>query len=82
MDIALPAQLEAAVQAKLRDGHYRDVSELVGEALRLLLTVDELRAAKLAALRQAVAAGDADLQAGRATVLSSADEIEEFFAEL
>ena len=82
MDISMTPQLEAMVIAKVQEGRFRDVSEVVGEAVRLLLAVDDQRAAKLAALRQAIAVGDADLKGGRFTTIDSADELDAFFADL
>lgn len=64
MNVNLTPQLEEMVRQKVRSGLYTSASEVVREALRLMDEQDNLRAAKLAQLRQDVRAG---LDSGPAT---------------
>jgi antitoxin ParD1/3/4 len=82
MHVSLTAKLEEFVKAKVEAGLYNNASEVVREALRLLLEQDELRRLKLERLREELAKGDADLTAGHYTSLSSSEEITAFFARL
>ena len=61
-NVALPKDLEAFVDAKVKSGEYAHASEVVRDGLRLLMRDD---AEKLAALREAIAEGIRDLDAGR-----------------
>lgn len=51
----------------VRSGRYQNASEVLREGLRLVEQRDQIEAAKLQALRQAAAAGFADIDAGRFT---------------
>jgi len=57
MNINLTPQLEEMVRQKVSSGLYTSASEVVREALRLMDEKDQLRAAKLEQLRQAVQDG-------------------------
>ncbi len=61
-NVALPKDLEAFVDAKIKSGEYAHASEVVRDGLRMLMRDD---AAKLAALRDAIAEGIRDARAGR-----------------
>jgi antitoxin ParD1/3/4 len=65
MNVSLTAKLEAMVEERVRSGNYQSASEVVREALRLLGEVEEIRAARLKALRREIAAGMQDLDRGR-----------------
>jgi len=67
-NISPPKELEAYVDAKVESGEYGDASEVVCDALRLLMK-DESE--KLQWLRNAIAVGEADIAAGR-TITSQA----------
>jgi antitoxin ParD1/3/4 len=82
MNVSLTPALEKLVQQKVDSGLYNNASEVVREALRLLKETDEVRRAKLKRLRAALARGEADIAAGRVTVLSDAADIEQFIARL
>ena len=82
MNVSLTPALEKLVQQKVASGLYNNASEVVREALRLLKETDEVRRAKLKRLRSALAKGEADVAAGRVTVLAGADDIEQFIARL
>lgn len=70
------------MQQKVDSGLYNNASEAVREALRLFKENDEVRRAKLKRLSAVLAKGEADVAAGRVTVLSDADDIEQFIAGL
>ena len=61
--VALSPRDDAFIAAQLAAGEFNNASEVVRAGLRLL----EQEQLKLAALRQAIAAGAADLAAGRVT---------------
>jgi antitoxin ParD1/3/4 len=70
MNINLTPQLEELVRQKVSSGLYNSASEVVREALRLMEREDQVRAAKLAQLRQDIqeglqsgSAGELDVQA-------------------
>ncbi|SFM30132.1 MULTISPECIES: type II toxin-antitoxin system ParD family antitoxin [Rugamonas] len=57
MNINLTPQLEEMVRQKVVSGLYTSASEVVREALRLMEEKDQLRAARLAQLRQEIQDG-------------------------
>lgn len=57
MNVNLTPELEELVRAKVSSGLYNSQSEVVREALRLLVEQDQLRTAHLGKLRKALAAG-------------------------
>lgn len=61
MNINLTPQLEQYIQQKVATGHYNNASEIIREALRVLIERDQERdqerAAKIAWLRQAIQEG-------------------------
>jgi antitoxin ParD1/3/4 len=65
MNVSLTAELEALVNDKVRSGRYRSASEVVREALRLLVERDELLAIRKDAIRQQIAEGIAQADQGR-----------------
>ena len=64
MNVNLTPQLEKMVRQKISSGLYSSASEVVREALRLMEEQDEMRAIKLARLRQDIQDG---LNSGPAT---------------
>lgn len=57
MNVNLTPQLEELVRAKVASGLYASASEVVREALRMMDERDQLRAAKLAQLRDDIRQG-------------------------
>ena len=71
--VALSPQLESFVRAQVDGGRYNNVSEVVRDGLRLLERRQQEDAAKLEALRHAVASGVAAIDGGDFTLLRSGD---------
>jgi antitoxin ParD1/3/4 len=71
MNVHLGEALEAYVRKQAEGGHYNNVSEVVRDALRLKIRLDEERAAKLEALRADVASARAQVRRGEAVKLSA-----------
>lgn len=65
MNVSLTPELEKIVEQKVESGLYGSASEVVREGLRLLQQRDEVREAKLNALRAEIQKGIDDLEAGR-----------------
>jgi antitoxin ParD1/3/4 len=65
MNVSLTKELEGIVEEKVKTGLYTSASEVVREGLRLLQQRDEMREAKLNALRAEIQKGIDDLEAGR-----------------
>lgn len=65
MNVSLTPELERIVDQKVKSGLYNSASEVVREGLRLLQQRDEMREAKLSALRAEIQKGIDDLEAGR-----------------
>lgn len=82
MDVTLSPELEDLVREKLETGLYRDESEVVAEALRLLDRLDQPPSARQDALRQAVQQGLDDIAAGKFTAIKNEEELAAFFASL
>jgi len=80
MNVNLTPELEKLVQEKVASGLYNNQSEVVREALRLLVEQDRLREARLERLRSALAAG-LD-QAERGELLDGPEVVEELRAML
>ena len=74
MNVSLTPELEQLVADKVVGGRYASASEVVREALRLLEERDVMREAKIEALKAKVAAGFADIDAGRVSH-ATADDI-------
>lgn len=65
MNVSLTPELEGIVEQKVKSGMYNSASEVVREGLRLLHQRDEVREAKLNALRAEIQKGIDDLEEGR-----------------
>ncbi len=82
MNVSLTRRLESFVRAKVRAGRYNNASEVVREALRLMQDREKEQVLILARLRAALAAGDADLAAGRAMELADDRALARFIDDL
>ncbi len=80
MNVNLTPELEKLIQDKVKSGLYNNQSEVVREALRLLVEKDELRLAHLAELRTALSEGLE--QANRGELLDGDEVIREMRAFL
>lgn len=79
MHISLTPELEGIIQEKIASGLYGNASEVVREALRFMKTNEELvDYIKLNSLREKLAYGEGDIDAGRCTELAP-NEISHFF---
>ena len=70
LNVNLTPKLEDMVRQKVADGLYNNASEVIREALRLMEAQDQLRAAKLEALRQDLLDG---INSGPALAFTEAD---------
>jgi antitoxin ParD1/3/4 len=65
LNVSLPPELEQRVREHVASGKYGSASEVIREALRLFEAWQEVQAANLAALKEDIAQGIADANAGR-----------------
>lgn len=70
MNVSLTKELEHWVAGQVGSGLYRSSSEVVREALRLLMLREQHRQARLRDLQREVDVGIGDLDAGRVEELS------------
>jgi len=70
VDVSLTEELARWVEAQVETGLYRSSSEVVREALELLVRRELQRGARLADLRGEIDVGLADLEAGRSKELT------------
>lgn len=64
MNVSLTPELEEMIHERVRSGRYTSASEVVREALRLLVDRDELRQLRLEEIRGKVAEGLDSLDRG------------------
>ena len=64
MNISLPAEQESYIRGKVQAGAYASESDVICDALRLMVAQDTKRPDKLEALRQAIQEGVASLNRG------------------
>ena len=76
MNISLTPELEQLVKDKVSSGKYHSVSEVIGEALRLLEERDHIRDQRLAELKAKIQVGIEELERGEGI------DGEEVFAEI
>ncbi|MBC6430618.1 type II toxin-antitoxin system ParD family antitoxin [Nostoc sp. HG1] len=76
MNISLTPELEQLVKDKVTSGKYHSVSEVMGEALRLLEERDRLRDQRIAELKAKIQVGIEELERGEGI------DGEEVFAEI
>ena len=66
MNVSLNPTLEKMLQEKVASGLYNSVSEVIREALRLLVEREKMQQAKLEALREDIDIGIKELDSGQA----------------
>ncbi len=81
-DSQLTEHLNQYVDASVATGHYGDASEMLREALRLLLQKDQEHQAKVDLLRSAVQKGVDQINQGEGIVLNGQAERSQYFDEL
>lgn len=64
MNISLTPELEQLLQLKVQSGRYASVSDVIGEALRLMDERDRVEAVHRTEIRNQIADGVASLRAG------------------
>ncbi|MDZ8035277.1 type II toxin-antitoxin system ParD family antitoxin [Nostoc sp. DedSLP04] len=64
MNVSLTPELEQLVKDKVNSGRYHSVSEVMGEALRLLDERDRLQEQRLAELKAKIQVGIEELERG------------------
>ncbi len=80
-NVVLPAPLEQSVDNLVSSGLYQNRSEVIRAGLRLLLEREAMEAAKLEALRNAVASGLMQLETGDYDEVQP-DELEDYLEQL
>jgi antitoxin ParD1/3/4 len=76
MNVSLTLELEQLIKDKVNSGKYNSVSEVIGEALRLLDERDRARQQRLAELKAKIREGIEELERGEGI------DGEEVFAEI
>lgn len=77
-NVVLTDHHEEVIDRLVKSGRYQNASEVLREGLRLIELREAREAAKLAALRDAVEVGLADLEAGRFVDFDSFEELEDY----
>jgi antitoxin ParD1/3/4 len=70
------------VEQMVASGAYQNASEVLREGLRLVQAREAEQTAKIAAFREAVAVGIADIEEGRYTTFDSVDALDEYLADM
>lgn len=65
LNVSLPPELENRVRQHVESGLYSSASEVIREALRLFEAYQGVQAASLVRLKEDIAQGVADIEAGR-----------------
>ncbi|MCL2639665.1 MAG: type II toxin-antitoxin system ParD family antitoxin [Phycisphaerales bacterium] len=79
MNISLTPELELFIQTKVESRMYQTASEVVREALRLMVREDQDRQAKLEALKRDVQLGLDQLDRGEYIEIRNEEEAKAFF---
>ena len=82
MKIELTPDLEKMVRDKVESGLYDAPADVIADALKLLDKQRGVESRKLGRLRRAIAEGEADIRAGRVTVVETREDLEAFFRDL
>jgi antitoxin ParD1/3/4 len=70
MNVALAPELQKWVDNRVESGLYTSSSEVIAEALRLMVRLEERQASQLATFKTSIDLGIESAKAGRITVLS------------
>jgi len=81
-NINLTEHLDHFIERQVSSGRYSNASEIVREALRLLEEEEQVRQAKLKALRQAAKQGLEEIDQGKGIVLKGKKAIRQFVREI
>ena len=81
-NVVLTDRQQELIDALVESGRYQNASEVLREGLRLIEQREAEDAAKLEALRAAVAVGEADIAAGRYRDFESFDELDAYLKDL
>lgn len=81
-NVVLTDTLAQFVEQLVASGRYQNASEVLRDGLRLIQQREQEQSARLQALREAVAIGVADIEAGRYTSLESAASLRSHMASL
>jgi antitoxin ParD1/3/4 len=82
MNIHLTGKLEKFIRGKVTAGDYNNASEVMREAVRLLMAADDERREKLKRLKAKVGEGRKAIAKGQFTEFKSEREIDDFFRAL
>lgn len=80
MNVSLPAEMMAFVEAEVSGGDYASASEVVRDALRLLRRERAAEQERIAILRREIQLGLDDVEAGRLSRISVAEIAEQVAA--
>jgi antitoxin ParD1/3/4 len=81
-NINLTEHFNAFVERQVSSGRYSNASEIVRDALRLLEEQEQVREARLKALRQAAKQGFDQIDQGQGIVLKGKTGLAQFFKEV
>jgi antitoxin ParD1/3/4 len=81
-NINLTEHLDHFVERQVSSGRYSNASEIVREASRLLEEEEQVREAKLKALRQAAKQGLEEIDQGKGIVLKGKKAVKQFVKEI
>jgi antitoxin ParD1/3/4 len=81
-NIRLTEHFNAFVERQVSSGRYSNASEIVRDALRLLEEQEQVREARLKALRQAAKQGFDQIDQGQGIVLKGKTGLTQFFKEI
>lgn len=81
-NVVLTERQETLIDALVKSGRYQNASEVMREGLRLIEQREAEDAAKLVALRAAIAVGEADIAAGHYREFDSFDELDAHLDDL
>lgn len=81
-NVVLTERQEKLIDTLVKSGRYQNASEVMREGLRLIEQREAEDAAKLVALRAAIAVGEADIAAGHYREFDSFDELDAHLDDL